>query len=259
MTKPILCMLLLTGLMGFGQQIETYELDDQGEELAPIYQSRKNLVKFNFTGLLLKNYQFQGERVLNKTFSLGLSYGFMPKGGIPWLDNIESLVDDEDLMNTLGDATISYNAITPEVRIYMGKGYGKGFYIAPFYRHSSYKFEHVNIEFSTDLTTRELSMGGDLKGNTFGLLLGTQFNLGNSLVLDWWILGPHYGGSKGNFKGTSDQPLSQQEQDALLEELESLDIPLVDTEYTVDSTGATMVIDGPFAGIRAGFSLGLRF
>jgi len=245
--------------MGFGQQIETYESDDQGEETSPIYQSRKNLVKFNFTGLLLKNYQFQAERVLNKTFSLGLSYGFIPEGGIPWIDNIGDLVDDEELMNTLGDATVSYSAISPEVRIYLGKGYGKGFYIAPFYRHSSYSFGNVNIEFETDFSTRELAMDGDLKGNTFGLLLGTQFNLGNRLVLDWWILGPHYGGSKGNFKGIADQPLSGEEQDALLEELESLDIPLVDTAYTVDANGATMAIDGPFAGIRAGFSLGLRF
>lgn len=262
MTRPFLflCILLLTGLMGHGQQTASNDIMEQGEELSPIYQSRKNLVKFNFTGLLLKNYQFKAERVLNKTFSLGLSYGFMPEGGIPWLDNIESLVDDEELMNTLGDAMVSYSAITPEVRIYLGKGYGKGFYLAPFYRHSKYEFGNVSIEFEADgLGARDLAMNGELKGNSFGLLLGTQFNLGNRLVLDWWILGPHYGGSEGRLVGRSAQPLSQAEQDSLREELESLDIPLVDTAYQVDENGATMEIDGPWAGIRAGFSLGLRF
>lgn len=260
MVRPFLCVLLLSGLLGHGQQTETNEHDDQREDLSPVYQSRRNLVKFNFTGLLLKNYQFQGERVLNKTLSLGLSYGFIPEGGIPWLDNIESLVDDEEFMDTLGDATISYNAITPELRIYMGKGYGKGFYLAPFYRHSKYGFGNVSITFEADgLESRNLAMNGELKGNSFGLLLGTQFNLGNRLVLDWWILGPHYGGSKGRLVGRSDQPLSQMEQDSLREELEALDVPLVDVTYEVDQNGATMDIDGPWAGIRAGFSLGLRF
>jgi len=259
MVRPLLCILLLGGVLAHGQGTESYDIVEDGGELPQLYQSRKNLVKFNLTGLLLKNYQFQGERVINRTFSLGLSYGFIPQGGIPWMDNIGDIVDDQELMNTLGDATVSYSALTPEVRIYLGKGYGKGFYLAPFYRHSSYGFDNVAIEFDTDLETRELALSGELKGNSFGLMLGTQFNLGNRLVLDWWILGPHYGGSKGSLAGRSDEPLSQEEQQALLQELESLDIPLVDTTYRVDENGATIAIDGPWAGIRAGFSLGFRF
>src|SRR5690606_904565 len=83
MVRPLLCILLLGGVLAHGQGTESYDIVEDGGELPQLYQSRKNLVKFNLTGLLLKNYQFQGERVINRTFSLGLSYGFIPQGGIP--------------------------------------------------------------------------------------------------------------------------------------------------------------------------------
>lgn len=57
----------------------------------------------------------------------------------------------------------------------------------------------------------------------------------------------------------SSRILSQNEQDALLETLQDTDIPLVDTEYKVSENGAEIDLDGPWAGVRAGLSIGYRF
>jgi hypothetical protein len=39
----------------------------------------------------------------------------------------------------------------PEVRFYLGKGYGKGFYIAPFYRNLKYDITGVNFTYTNQI------------------------------------------------------------------------------------------------------------
>jgi hypothetical protein len=225
-----------------------------------IYQSRKNLVKISLTSLAFRNYQFQYERVLNKTFSLSLSYAMIPNGEVPLKSLAEEYLDDPQFVNIIASTNMEYTGITPELRIYLGKGYGKGFYLAPFYRSSKYTFKNLPFDYDIDAGgTRTLNTNGSIKGNSFGLLLGTQFNLGNRIVLDWWILGPHYGSSTGNLEGIASQPLSTTEQSSLSSELIDIDIPLVDIENEVSAQGAKISIDSAWAGIRAGFSLGFRF
>jgi len=41
--------------------------------------------------------------------------------------------------------------------------------------------------------------------------------------------------------------------------LEDIDIPLTNTKVVVTANGASLELDGPWGGIRAGFSLGIRF
>lgn len=259
MRQLLILYFIFSVFYGFSQENITSVTPKKAQE-TPIYQTRKNLVKFNFSSLALGNFQFQYERALNRTFSLSLSYGFVPEGAVPYMETIEDQIDDEDLVNAINDATVSYNAITPEVRIYLGKGYGKGFYFAPFYRYSKYNFKNIDVTYAGEsFVNQEMSFNGDLNGNSFGLMLGTQFNLGNRLILDWWIMGPHYGTSEGQLAGISDEPLTAFEQESLRMELEDLEIPLVDTEYDVTEDGATISLNGPWAGIRAGFSLGYRF
>ena len=81
-------------------------------------------------------------------------------------------------------------AITPEARFYLGKGYGKGLYIAVFYRHASYTIDHLPIDYDND---HSLALSGKLTANTGGIMLGAQWALGKYMCIDWWIFGPHYG------------------------------------------------------------------
>jgi hypothetical protein len=48
------------------------------------------------------------------------------------------------------NAELGYT-ITPEVRFYLGKGYGKGFYIAPFYRNLKYDITGVNFTYTNQI------------------------------------------------------------------------------------------------------------
>lgn len=232
--------------------------NQQEEELS--YQSKKNMVKLSLTSLAFRNYQFQYERVLNKTFSLAVSYSLIPEGGVPLKSVIEKFNDDPESKNTLDRLTVAYSSFTPEIRMYLGKGYGKGFYFAPFFRASKYTIENLEIDYELDSgNSNSLSIVGEIKTSTFGLLLGTQFNFGKHVSLDWWIMGPHYGSSKGNLEGISSQLLSETEQQVLLNELEDIEIPLSETQSEVSANGGKIKIDGPWAGIKSGISIGYRF
>ncbi|SFW67915.1 hypothetical protein [Cellulophaga fucicola] len=263
MKKQILVLttFLSVSCLTYAQELESTEETPADEISVLDYQNKKNIVKFSLTSLVFKNFQFQYERVLNKTFSVALSYGTIPKSGIPFGKSIKEIAGDGDLTKIIADGKVGYSSFTPEVRIYTGKkGYGKGFYLAPFFRASKYTFENINFDYDLDNgDTATINTSGTLKGSTFGLLLGSQFNLGHNLVLDWWIAGPHIGTSNGDLRGTTSRVLSQNEQDALLDSLQDTDITFVDAEYKVDENGAEISLDGPWAGVRAGLSIGYRF
>jgi len=237
--------------------IENSSIAVDNEQFLP----KKNNVKISLTSLAFKNFQFQYERSLSKRIGVVIGYSFIPKGSVPFKSQINDLVsDDPDSQDMFANAELGYNAITPEVRFYLGEGYGKGFYIAPFYRHLQYDITGVNFTYTNQLSGKDdIDMGGKLSANTFGLQFGAQFNLGKHLILDWWIAGPHYGTSKGDFVGASDRTLTQFEQDELQKELDKIELPLSDVNAKANANGATINISGPWGGIRSGLSLGYRF
>jgi hypothetical protein len=221
-----------------------------------------NFIKVNLTSIALKNYSVQYERALNRKISFAVAFRTMPSSSLPFKNAIVDAVgdDDPDTKKTVETFKMSNFAITPEVRFYMSKkGYGRGFYIAPFYRYAKYKTNTLSFDYEGNSTSGTINLTGNLTTNTGGLLLGSQWALGKHLCLDWWILGPHYGSGSGEFVGTSSKPLTQEEQNDLRQSLEDLDIPLTDKTVSVNASGATFKLDGPWAGIRAGFSLGVRF
>jgi hypothetical protein len=232
--------------------VGTYAQDTEDGTTVPA----KNLLKVNLLSLPLSNFSFEYERVIGRKITVGLGYRFMPKGGVPLKSTIANLADDPETERQLDLLETSNSAITPEIRFYMGKEALRGFYLAPFARFSNYKAEGP-FEFTVNNTTQTIPLTGKLNTVTGGLLIGAQWKLGGKVYLDWWMLGPQYGSSKGNLDGR--KSLSAQEQQALRDELEDLEIPFADTKTTVDANGARMDITGPWAGVRAGLCLGIRF
>lgn len=221
-----------------------------------------NIVKLNLTAIALKNYSLQYERTLNRKFSVALGIRTMPSTTLPFKNAIVKEVgdDDPDTKNTIETFELSNFSITPEVRVYLSKkGYGRGFYLAPFYRYASYKTSTLNFDYEGAGTSGTISLSGKLTANTAGLMLGAQWAIGKRLSLDWWILGPHYGSGTGDFTGTSSRTLTAEEQNDLRDQLNDLDIPLTDKTVSVNANGASLKLDGPWAGIRAGILLGFRF
>jgi hypothetical protein len=228
-----------------------------------LFEKRKNILKANLTSLAFRNYQIQAERVLSRAISASFTYANLPEGDVPLKSQVLNLLDDEDdeVASMLNSARIGYVSYIPEIRFYLGKGYGKGVYLAPFYKHSKYKIQNAEIlEYERDDGSFEaLVTNGDVSANTFGLLLGAQFNLGQRIVLDWWIMGPNFGTHSGKLIGTPSRHLSHNEQLILKNDLEDLNIPLSNTTIEISSNEVEMDNQGNWGGVRAGISLGVRF
>jgi hypothetical protein len=187
----------------------------------------------------------------------------MPETGLPFKSSILKLVDDNDAdtKKIIDEFKMSNYAITPEVRLYLSKkGFGRGFYIAPFYRYASFTSNNLNV-FYTDENNAEQSikMSGKLTANTFGLAIGVQSALGKHVVLDLGLLGPHYGSGKGEFNGVSSHSLSAQEQQDLKDQLDGIDIPLTTKTVQINANNASLKLDGPWGGMRFTLGVGVRF
>lgn len=216
---------------------------------------KMNIVKTNVTAYAFRNVNLTYERVINKKFSVSAGFGAMSKGGVPFSNSF--LKDTE-----FSDTEVSMTNFTLEPRIYLGAGYGQGFYFAPYYRYSAFNVDQVTltVDYSTG-SSDPLKLSGKATGNSGGLMVGAQWFLGktDSWVLDWWIVGAHYGKGKGDFRGNSSRPLTPAEQAELKDKINNLDIPFVEYTTTTDANGANIKVDGPWAGVRAGLSFGYRF
>lgn len=226
----------------------------------------RNIVKVNLTGLLLRNYGLQYERMLTRKTSIALGIRTQPKGTLPGLSFLENTIDDPETFQELEKISMSNVALTPEIRFYIGKKVGpRGFYIAPYLRYSQSEISVPDFEYTVSETvngqtfeeTRTIDLNGDIKGITGGVMFGAQWKLGGSLYLDWWIIGGSFGSSSGLISANT--PLTSEEQQGVREELNNIDIPLLDYTIDVDSNGAKMDFNGPFASLRGGLSLGIKF
>jgi hypothetical protein len=222
---------------------------------------RFNLVKVNITSLPLKNLSMQYERILSGRVSVAIGVRYMPSTSIPFKNTVANIVDgDEDVTALITKMRLSNFAATPEVRFYLGKGYGQGFYIAPYYRYVRFSTDVVPVNYTaTTGVNRSVELSGDFSANTGGIMLGAQWLKGKHLTFDWWIIGAHYGSGSGNFTGVPGAPLTPGEQNAIRQTLEEIDIPLVEKTISVTANQVAAKFDGPFGGLRAGILLGFRF
>lgn len=271
----MLCCLMAGNLL-FAQQNKQEESKDSKKEykIKDTIMFRNNIsekgshgrsmLKFNVLGLVMKNYHFQAEAMLGKRVSLVLGYRIMPSTSMPFKNQITEVmgITNPDVLQQIDALKVKSTALTPEVRFYLGKrGWGRGLYIAPFYRQAKFSVENVNVSFTDPNTnsTETLKMTGSLTANTFGLTTGIQFFVTRYFCFDWWIMGPHYGSSKGFINGNSSKSLNTDQTTSLQNELNGFDFPMMDKNVRVNQNGATVDLKGNWAGIRTGFAIGLRF
>jgi Protein of unknown function (DUF3575) len=157
----------------------------------------RNVIKVNLPSLSLSNFSVQFERIISQRATFGLGVRFMPKYKVDLSANIGDLIKDVDSNLSKSSAGLEVNnfAITPELRIYLGRNVGKGFYVAPYARYESFD---INMPFSTVLTSGKpvaALLNGKMSGFGFGMLLGAQFNLGKRFTLDVFA-GPNVGPRK---------------------------------------------------------------
>ena len=215
---------------------------------------KMNIVKTNVTAYAFRNVNLTYERIINQKFSVAIGFGSMGKGSVPFS---KSYIKDTELSNV----EVSLTNFTIEPRIYLGKGYGHGFYLAPYYRYSSFNADNIVLTGNYGMGDVPLKISGKASGNSAGLMVGAQWFLGktDNWVLDFWMAGGHYGKGNGDFRGTSNRTLSPAEQQELKKKIDGLDIPFVKYTSTTDANGANILVDGPWAGVRSGLSVGYRF
>lgn len=222
-----------------------------------------NLVKINVLALPISNFSFQYERALSSKISAAIGLRLMPESNLPFKSTLENIIDDEESWKHIDKLKIGNFALTPEVRFYLGENVLQGFYVAPFMRYASYTAK-MPFEFEYDHPidgpiSEIIPLDGKINSFTGGVMIGAQWKLSKVMYLDWWILGPSYGGAKGDISGKKDlsDPLEQQALRAELRELETDDVITVTTE--VDASGANVNLKGPWGGVRAGLAIGYRF
>jgi hypothetical protein len=226
-----------------------------------------NLVKYNLSGLAVKHHVLQYERVLSPKHSFALSLGFSPSTSLPFKDRLIELYGDDAQARTAIEST-SFNkfTITPEYRFYFSGKAPQGFYLAPFLRYTRMKMSQEYTFVDSDNTTHKPLISGNFSGFGGGLLIGSQWTLGSSVVLDLWLAGPFIGSQKASFHGLDDKKILNTA--GLKSDIESTDIPLWKMEATVVNQTISGVergvvdvkLTGPFVGVRMlGFTLGIRF
>lgn len=225
----------------------------------------KNAVKFSITAPVFKNFAVQYERALSKRFSIAVTYRGMPENNIAFVDHLERYIENDEVdFENIRNMRLKSSVITPEIRIYTGSKGTRGFYIAPYASFASHHlktpaFIFEKTEDDGSSSTLSLPMSGSVNSISAGLMLGSQFNLGKRFTLDWWIIGASIGKGNGKVEALSGMNIGEDWQEEIRYALEQVDIPYFKYETQVNENGATLKIDGPWAGLRGGLSLGFRF
>ncbi|MCZ2223728.1 MAG: DUF3575 domain-containing protein [Chitinophagales bacterium] len=221
-----------------------------------------NVIKANLTSIVLGNYQITYERAIAKKLSLSISYRYMPKKTVPLSGIVEKQLKNDDIK--LGDFKMGNNAITPEFRIYPVKKL-KGFYLALYGRFANFDVDVPMKYVASSMPGSPVeyaTFSGSIKSVSGGVMIGTQFRIFKKMVLDFWIIGAHYGSSNGDLNALMNRNLTPMEQQSLqntLDDYKELGPFRFESKVTSANT-ANIKSVGPWVGVRgAGLSLGIRF
>ena len=241
----------------------------------------KTIIKANLTSPFLNGYAFSAERILTKGLSLQVGVAKRNDSKLPFSESIEKeLAGHRDF--SVNNLTIGSFAVTPELRWYTGGNYGKGFYLMAYYRYQKYTMQ--GLEAKTELSTTtagvstkedvNIASSGDLTTKSFGAGFGVQWFLGKkkNIVLDWNILGAHYGKGTLNLSGTftSKKELSKEQLDELekfvsdnlkeVQKLQDTQVKGVNVEVNAkDKKISVKDMSTPWAWLRTSLSIGIRF
>ena len=241
----------------------------------------KTIIKANLTSPFLNGYAFSAERILTKGLSLQVGVAKRNDSKLPFSESIEKeLTGNKDF--SVNNLTIGSFAVTPELRWYTGGNYGKGFYLMAYYRYQKYTMQGLEGKTVLSTTTAGVSTkedvniasSGDLTTKSFGAGFGVQWFLGKkkNIVLDWNILGAHYGKGTLNLSGTftSKKELSKEQLDELekfvsdnlkeVQKLQDTQVKGVNVEVNAkDKKISVKDMSTPWAWLRTSLSIGIRF
>ena len=237
--------------------LSTFADDKEKKKEMPL---KKNCVKLNLSSLSFKTVGLQYERAIAPKFSAAIQLRFSPKSTLPGVKNLESQLGDNQ---TIVSAKMSSLAITPEFRYYVRHAM-KGFYLAPYLRYRKLNMDAPVSYVNSNNATQVIDLNGKFSSFGGGLMMGSHFNIGKSISLDWFIIGFQYMSTKADFTAAHNLGLSTADQQKLRDELNSVlgdaDAVFKDNTVTVDANKIGVSSKFGLPGIRGmGFNLGYRF
>lgn len=263
----IILVFLFFTWIGYPQDIDSI-LDEASfnAEIENSIATARNQVKVNLATLFWKTGSLSYERQLSKRWTLGITANYRPKETASFKSQIQDIFGNKyksyrDYAFDVDQLKYGNLSISPEVKIYLGKsGAFKGFYIAGFV-----KYENIDMDYDLPLSfdihghniDTVLPLVGDLKPWTGGLYVGHQWKINKSWYIDWQIIGGNIGG--GTLTISAHQPLTQDEQERILSFANQIQDELDDVNYEVNSQGAKIWGNIPWAGLRTGVSIGYTF
>jgi len=159
---------------------------------------KKNIVKFNLTGLILKSAGFQYEHKIGRKTSLSLGLIYRPKA--TWfLSNYYDTTSastgySQESKFMIASSRLRSFILTPEFRYYLGRQAPSGLYLAAFARVKSNK-KQFSYHYYDDVNLVQRSALGNLNETMIGvgILFGYQLVTRKRLTIDCWFLGPWIG------------------------------------------------------------------
>lgn len=233
--------------------------------------SVQQVVKLNLFQLPLLNFSLQYECAVHKNISAALGFSFLMPRGIP-----NSIYEPSQNANGFLLPKFKGWSVTPEFRFYPGKKEEHqaphGFYLAPYFRYSKYSIsgQYLNYSVDTNGVTHDdhYTMKASYYGFTGGLMMGSQWIIGEHFSIDWWIFG--FGAGKAKFQidatstdgsiylNASDQAQLRTDITNNIGELGRFGAGSVSVETTTNS--AKVTVSGlPMTSIRAGLTVGFKF
>lgn len=224
---------------------------------------KQHVFKLNLTSLAFRNISLQYEYILKPKLSVALGLRYMPKGKLPFSSSIINTIDDEDedaedIRGFIRDSRVGGFAVTPEFRYYLGRRRGKGVYLASFVRYERFDFTSNYLINNDDGSSNNVAFKGKNSSIGGGIMLGWQFNIGDYVTLDLWLLGSYY--KYNNLSFSADNlNLSDEDVATLKKDLDDTEVLWFDLKNTVEKNHVNVSAKGSFAGIRSlGLCVGFR-
>lgn len=222
-----------------------------------------DIVKLNVLSLPMRNLSVQYEKVLSQRISVAMGIRYAPKTALPFKSFLINAYSegDQDTKDIINKSRLGNLAVTPELRFYLGKkGYGQGFYLAPYFRYVRFTSNTVVVNYNEPGgVKRSVILSGNYQARAGGLMAGAQWFLNHRLTLDWWISGLHYGSGSGSFTGVPATPFTAGEQADIKKGIDDLNVPMVNKTVAVSANKIQVDATSSFGGFRGGLCLGFHF
>ncbi len=153
-------------------------------------------IKLNLPALALNNISLQYEFKFANKLSICLGGRFtIPDSKIAVNDQIKDQYKTRpDVQKFLANMKLNSLSFAPEIRYYLGRCPGKGFYLGVLGKYDDYSISTL-AQYKSTVTgiTTNMDFKGNSKFTGGGGCMGVQLQLGKHICLDWWLAGVMYG------------------------------------------------------------------